>query len=316
MAERRMFAKTIIDSDAFIDMPQSSQLLYFHLAMRADDDGFINSAKSIMRNTGCKEDDLKVLVAKKFIIPFDSGVLVIKHWRIHNYIQKDRYNETKYKDERAMLELDDNNSYTACIQNGYKLDTQVRLGKVRLGEDSIEEPSEEKPTPKLEPKPEPKPMSEADSELLKYLKAEHKNYAINICGYDDTAFAENNNWGQFMRNCWPTVRTKDKNWIWSVLSAAYSDKWCNGPKGKYAVQVIFSAGVLKVLEPAIEKALDYKLTETRPPPPLPPVSDYEWILANDPKDVRRFLHGSGYDDPTIDKIFELAKAYQPEGQDA
>ena len=141
MAERRMFAKTIIDSDAFLEMPQSSQLLYFHLSMRADDEGFINNPKSIMRNVGSKEDDIKLLIAKKFIIPFDSGVVVVKHWKIHNYIQSDRFNETKYKDEKALLELDENKAYRVlkeeenieCIQNGYTLDTQVRLGK-----DSIE----------------------------------------------------------------------------------------------------------------------------------------------------------------------------------
>ena len=141
MAERRMFAKTIIDSDAFIDMPQSTQLLYFHLSMRADDEGFINNPKSIMRNIGCKEDDIKLLIAKKFIIPFESGVVVIKHWKIHNYIQADRFIPTKYQDEKTQLELDENKAYrlpkneldTQCIQNGYNLDTQVSIGK-----DSIE----------------------------------------------------------------------------------------------------------------------------------------------------------------------------------
>ena len=90
MAERRMFARTIIDSDAFLDMPHTTQLLYFHLSMRADDDGFINNPKNIMRMIGCKDDDLKILLTKKFILPFESGVVVIKHWQIHNYIQKDR----------------------------------------------------------------------------------------------------------------------------------------------------------------------------------------------------------------------------------
>ena len=99
MAERRMFAKTIIDSDAFLDMPHTTQLLYFHLSMRADDDGFINNPKNIMRMIGCKDDDLKILLTKKFLLPFESGVVVIKHWQIHNYIQKDRYHETKYKEE-------------------------------------------------------------------------------------------------------------------------------------------------------------------------------------------------------------------------
>lgn len=144
MAERRMFAKTIIDSDAFLDMPQSTQLLYFHLSMRADDDGFINNPKSIMRNVKCNDDDLTLLAAKKFIINFGSGIVVIKHWKIHNYIAKDRYKETKYKQEKSMLSLDENNSYTLeendmyteCIQPVYEMDTQVRLGKDRLGKDN------------------------------------------------------------------------------------------------------------------------------------------------------------------------------------
>lgn len=141
MAQRRMFAKTIIDSDAFLDMPHSTQLLYFHLSMRADDDGFINNPKNIMRMIGCKDDDLRILLTKKFILPFESGVVVIKHWQIHNYIQKDRYVETKYKEEKAMLMLDENKAYTMkdeeCIQNGYILETQVR-DRLELDKDSIE----------------------------------------------------------------------------------------------------------------------------------------------------------------------------------
>ena len=141
MAERRMFAKTIIDSDAFLDMPHTTQLLYFHLSMRADDDGFINNPKNIMRMIGSKDDDLKILLTKKFILPFEIGVVVIKHWQIHNYIQKDRYHETKYKEEKAMLKLDENKAYTLvdtrCIQDGYNLDTQVR-DRLEIGKDSIE----------------------------------------------------------------------------------------------------------------------------------------------------------------------------------
>ena len=138
MAERRMFAKTIIDSDAFLDMPISAQLLYFHLSMRADDEGFINKPKTIMRVCGCKDDDIKILFAKKFVIPFDSGVVVIKHWKIHNYIAKDRFVETKYKEERDQLQLDENKAYTTCIQPVYGMQTQDRLDKDRLGKDSIE----------------------------------------------------------------------------------------------------------------------------------------------------------------------------------
>lgn len=150
MAERRMFSKTIIDSDAFLDMPQSSQLLYFHLAMRADDDGFINNPKSIMRNVKCNEDDLKLLIVKKFLIPFESGVVVIKHWRIHNYIRSDRYKETKYKEEKASLGLDENNAYTQSKNdlvdkmdtNGipvvYQMDTQYGDTQDRLSKDRLE----------------------------------------------------------------------------------------------------------------------------------------------------------------------------------
>lgn len=111
MAERRMFAKTIIDSDAFLEMPISARLLYYDLGMRADDDGFINSPKKIMKMIGASEDDINILILRKFIIPFDNGVVVLKHWRIHNYIRKDTYNETPYKEQKKLLEIDDNKSY-------------------------------------------------------------------------------------------------------------------------------------------------------------------------------------------------------------
>ena len=153
MAERRMFAKTIIDSDAFLDMPHSTQLLYFHLSMRADDDGFINNPKKTQRMVGCGDDDLKLLIVKNFIIPFESGVVVIKHWRIHNFIRTDRYKETVYQEEKAMLETKENKAYTLSqhlgIPNDNQMDTQYRLGKDRLelGKDSIDNKSD-KPTRK------------------------------------------------------------------------------------------------------------------------------------------------------------------------
>lgn len=133
MAERRMFAKTIIDSDAFLDMPLSTQALYFHLSMRADDDGFVNSAKKIQRTIGGNDDDFKILLSKKFIIPFETGVCVIKHWKIHNLIQKDRYKPTLYESEKSKLTLKNNNSYTLdteCIQDVSKLESQVSIGEV------------------------------------------------------------------------------------------------------------------------------------------------------------------------------------------
>ena len=152
MAERRMFSKTIIDSDAFLDMPLSTQALYFHLSMRADDDGFINNPKKIQRMIGCAGDDLKLLVAKNFIIPFDSGVVVIKHWKINNFIRTDRYKETVYQEEKAILITKENKAYTLGIPNDNQRYTQVRLGKDSIGKDSIGKGrlvDEEEPQPPL-----------------------------------------------------------------------------------------------------------------------------------------------------------------------
>ena len=112
MAERRMFAKTIVLSDAFLDMPLSARCLYFTLGMLADDDGFVNNPKSIMRQCGASQDDLKILLAKKFLLSFESGVIVIKHWKINNYLRNDRYQQTKYAEEKSMIFLDENKSYT------------------------------------------------------------------------------------------------------------------------------------------------------------------------------------------------------------
>jgi len=130
MAQRRMFSMQIVDTDAFLDMPHSTQNLYFHLCMRADDDGFISNPKKIMKMINCNEDDLKVLLTKRFLLSFENGIIVIKHWRIHNYIAKDRYKQTPYIEEKNKLTVKDNGAYTECIQND---DT----GKVRLGKDSI-----------------------------------------------------------------------------------------------------------------------------------------------------------------------------------
>ena len=146
MAERRMFAKTIIDSDSFLDMPLSAQALYFHLAMRADDEGFVNNPRKIMRMIGASDDDAKILIGKKFLIVFESGVVVIKHWRIHNYIRKDRLNDTNYQEERALLSVKANGSYTlndgqltdTCQSDDSQMSAQVSIGKDRIGKVSKE----------------------------------------------------------------------------------------------------------------------------------------------------------------------------------
>ena len=144
MAERRMMSKSIIKSDTFLDMPATTQNLYFHMLLDADDDGFINAPKSIMRMIGAKDDDMKVLSAKQFVIPFESGVVVIKDWKIHNYIQNDRYKPSTLP-ERDLLNIQKDKTYT-LKSDVSKVDTECiqtvsigkdRLGKVRLGKDRI-----------------------------------------------------------------------------------------------------------------------------------------------------------------------------------
>ena len=133
MAQKRMFDKTITNNDNFLEMPDSTQNLYFHLSMEADDDGFVDNWKSIMRMTGKKEDDLKLLIAKRFIIPFETGVIVIKHWRINNYLRKDRYHQTKYLKEKSLLTIEENEEYEL------KKDFGIPIGNRE--ENSIEENS-------------------------------------------------------------------------------------------------------------------------------------------------------------------------------
>jgi hypothetical protein len=164
----------------------STQALYFHLAMRADDDGFVNGPRKILRMVGANDDDLRVLISKRYILAFQSGVIVIKHWRIHNYIQKDRYKPTLYREEMQLLAVKDNKSYTEvnrlsvgaceeeqeseaetqCIQDVYGMDTQVRLGKDRLGEVSQVEDRES--TGADAPTPTPVPPKKAKPERHKY----------------------------------------------------------------------------------------------------------------------------------------------------
>ena len=143
MAERRMFTIKIVDSDAFLDMPLSAQALYFHLNMRADDDGFVNNPKKIQRMIGASDDDLKLLIAKRFILAFETGVVVIKHWRMHNLLRKDRYHPTQYQDELKALAIKANQSYTEARNhlattwqpNGNQMATEDSIGKYRLDKD-------------------------------------------------------------------------------------------------------------------------------------------------------------------------------------
>ena len=205
-----MFARTIIDSDLFLDMPATTQALYFHLAMRADDDGFVNNPKKIQRMMNGSDDDLKLLIAKQFIIPFENGIVVIRHWKLHNYIAKDRYTETNYKQEKETLTLENGayrSVYTGCIQDVDNLSTQVRLGKVskdkvRLDKD-IDSNSNELPPP---------PKKIFIPPLLEEVNAycQEKNYNV-----DPEAFI-----AYYNSNGWMVGSHKMKSWKDAVVTWA------------------------------------------------------------------------------------------------
>ena len=210
MAERRMFCKSVVESDQFMGMPSDAQALYLHLNMAADDDGFVANPRTIMRACGAKDDSMKLLIARKFVLTFekqDNFVVVIKHWRLNNYIQKDRYRETKYKEFMRELFYDENKSYstnpndghypclpesspspvtkpsrnriqtvsntdTECIQPVSDLETQDRLGKDRLGKGSTGEERKEITTPSA---PTERKEEEGESE------GEQPPAAVSVC---------------------------------------------------------------------------------------------------------------------------------------
>lgn len=139
MAQKRMFSLQVVDTDQFMDMPSSTQALYFHLGMHGDDDGFVASPRKIARAAGCNDDDLRLLAAKGYIIPFDSGVIVVTDWNINNTLKNDRYRETVYREEKAALMVDKSGRYTLgtklepeCFQTGTKLEPQHNLTELNL----------------------------------------------------------------------------------------------------------------------------------------------------------------------------------------
>lgn len=216
MAERRMFSKAIIDSDAFLDMSTSAQSLYFHLSMRADDEGFVNNPKKIQRMVGSADDDIKILIAKRFVLVFESGVIVIKHWKIHNYIQKDRFKPTLYQKEKSLLSVKPNSSYTEkpivynldteCVQDGYNMDAQVRLGKVSQGKVSVEDEAD---------KPPPKALKRFIPPTLGEVKAYCKERKNRVNAEKFFAHYESNGW--------MTGRVPMKSWKHAVIKWELSD---------------------------------------------------------------------------------------------
>ena len=210
-AERRMFAKTIIDSDEFLDMPLSAQALYFQLSMRADDDGFVNSPKRIQRMIGASEDDMRLLIAKSFVLVFDTGVIVIKHWRINNWIRADRKVATTYTEELEMLTLKENGTYSLeSLENSEvqpnvnQMSTEYRLVENSIGKDSKEEKKGRFAPPSLE-------------ELSEYIH--EKGYAV-----DPEAFID-----FYTSKGWKIGKETMKDWKAAVRTWARRDKQ-NEPK--------------------------------------------------------------------------------------
>ncbi len=184
MAQKRMFSLQIVDTDAFLDMPISSQVLYFHLVMRADDEGFVSNPKKIMRLVGTQEDDMKILIGKRFILTFDSGVVVIKHWLIHNTIRLDRFNKTTYQRERNQISISDNKAYTEMatvgLPDGNRRVTQVKLSKVKLSK-KIPATEVAAPPPKKKPETKKDDQSQSLEEYLELMRASPQKH-INVIG--------------------------------------------------------------------------------------------------------------------------------------
>jgi len=210
MASKRMFSIDIVGSDAFMDMPIGSQLLYFHLGMESDDDGFIGNPKKVMRSVGCKDDDLKVLISKKFVLVFESGVIVIKHHRINNNWDSYNCKRTVYLEELAMLKVKENKAYTLDNLQGLPVQTEIRLKsdwnqsleENRIEENRIEEIDTNVATAPISPL---KKFQKPKIEEVKAYCDERSN------GIDPQAFID-----YYESNGWKVGKNSMKDWKASV----------------------------------------------------------------------------------------------------
>lgn len=209
MAQKRMFDKIITNDDNFLEMPNSTQALYFHLSMNADDDGFVNNWKSIMKITGTKEDDLKILISKSYLIPFDSGILVIKHWRINNYLRGDRYRPTQFQKEFNMLENHENKAYQlksewSTIGIPVVNPDKIRIDKNRIDKNREEENREEE--------------NSIDSNTKMSLKTDKMSLKTdNLSSNDSLAIAS-------------TTKTENKKEVFNNFLNIYNEECTNLPK--------------------------------------------------------------------------------------
>lgn len=222
-----MFAKSITDSDEFLKLPLKSQLLYFHLCMHADDDGFVGNPTSIQRMVGVTAKSMEPLLNAKYVIPFNSGVCVIKHWRIHNYIQSDRYRETIYLSEKRAITLGEGKEYIEidgkCIQDVSTMDTECtpRLGKDRLGEDSIDQERVRGAMDTAATPPTPTPRRRFVPPTLEEVTAYVKERESKV---DPQGFID-----FYSSKGWMVGRSPMKDWKAACRGAESWERWERGP---------------------------------------------------------------------------------------
>ena len=293
MAERRRFAKSIVLSDAFLDMPLGARCLYMTMGMMADDDGFVNNARTIIRITGATEDDLRVLIAKKFILPFEDGVIVIKHWRINNYLRNDRYQETKYIEDKANLLIDKNGAYTLNDDGIPNLDSGIpssgipSIGKDSIGKDSINNiyMSSDEDTPK---KKVAKFIPPTVDEISEYCRERKNN--VNPEKFFD--FYESKGW--------MVGKNKMKDWKAAVRTWERGDNKSSSQKST-----------------PVSNIMEYEIDNGDTHPQIPPYYGFpaEWFEGNEPvrdrfkplKQIRNF--NIGVTDDTIYSPDELWDKY-------
>lgn len=250
MSEKRMFAKSIVLSDDFLDMPATARCLYFTMNMLADDDGFVNSPKSIMRQCMASADDMKILLAKCYLIPFDSGIVVIRHWRINNYLRCDRYTPTKYLEEKSQLLIEKDGSYSK-IENQdellQKAEQIVIEQKTEIEERKIEVPKdEEKTVPK---KTEKKLAPLVEREPRNDIEKVEKEYLINYSRLYNTGVLKSPhpviNWTVSRKITKEVIKKYGLETIVQAVKKSVSNSFCI-QKG-YALNIILSSGVLSGL---------------------------------------------------------------------
>lgn len=229
MARRRMFSLDIVDTDSFLDMPASTQNLYFHLGMRADDDGFISSPRKITQMVNCSNDDLKLLITKGFVIPFDSGICVIRDWKVNNNIRSDRYKPTIHTQEKALYLNGVDAGIPSVIPNDIPA---VNPGKVRLGKDSIGKVSieGEAPTPQALGTP-TKPKNKKFvpptlEEVTQYVR--ERNSKVDPQGFIDFYEAKG----------WKVGKTPMKDWKAACRNAEHWERWEKNKPGGIAARSI------------------------------------------------------------------------------